>query len=200
MGRSWRVVSIVLIIIVGSLLLSIFAGGKLATSEVEANRFCLEKVGVGTPDWQTAIVTASGVADVPLQRIWSVWSNIEDWPSWSAPLVESAHWTRGSDWQEGAEFEQVLHLGFPIGRYASRETVHVVTPGESVAWWNISRGVRYCHIWTFETLSSTQTRVTNTDVFHGLLAGVLKGFLTGPWQRSFQSSVDGVIRRAKAEY
>lgn len=198
--RSLKLLGILLIIVVGFLLLSIFAAGKLETTALEANRFCLEKVGASRPDWQTAVVSASNVADVPLQRIWSVWSNLQDWPSWSGSLVESAHWIRGSDWKEGAEFQQVLHLRFPIGRYASRETVHVVNPGESVAWWNVSRGVRYCHIWTFEALSPTRTRVTNADVFHGLLAGLLKSFFTGAWQRSFQSSVDGLIRKAKAEY
>jgi len=188
--------SIVLIVIVGSLLFSIMAGGKLDPASVEANGFCLERVGASSPDWQTAIVTASAVADVPLERLWTVWSKLEDWPAWSGGLIESAHWTQGAEWTEGAQFQQVLHLRFPIGRYTSRETVHVAKPGESVAWWNTSRGVKYCHTWTFEALSLTRTRITDSDVFHGRLAGVLKGLLTRAWERSFQSSVDGLIRRA----
>jgi hypothetical protein len=185
-----------LLVAAAAMAVTIWIGGRPPESVVAANGFCLAHVGVTTPDWETVIITASRVAGIPRDRVWGFWSKIQDWPTWSGGAVESAHWTRGSPWEDGAEFEQVLHLPPPIGRHTSHEVVHVVKRDESVAWWNVSLGVRYCHVWTFEPVSPTETRVTNTDVFHGMLAGLLKTIFAAAWQRWFASSVDGLIQAA----
>lgn len=154
----------------------------------------LRQIGLEQADWQTIVVAASQETPVPPAQVWQTWAKLEDWNQWS-PLHTSTAWTNGTDWQVGAQFEQGLDLG-PAGKMVSHETIREVTPGESVLWSKDENGVASAHIWMFEALPDGGTRITNVEVFHGTLMGLLKPLLASDWQKKFEESVNHLVARA----
>src|SRR5262245_57263070 len=121
--------------------------------------FCLEQIGVTKPSWQTLVTAAEAVTAQPADRLWAAWSDLPRWPEWSTPLHVCARWTSGDSFAPDAQFEQVIQLGFPLGRTTSRETVRVVAPGRMASWAKEENGVRSCHVWQFKPLPDGRTRV-----------------------------------------
>ncbi len=160
-------------------------------------QYALQKIVIERPSWQTIVVSASKEVALPRQLLWELWMNLEEWPQWSTPLHVSTRWIGKPGWNVGATFEQVLNLGFPLGQTVSAETVGAVVDGESVSWWKDTKGIKSCHVWEFAVLAPDETRVTNTEVFHGVSIGLLKPLATRNWQRLFEASVAGLVQRAQ---
>jgi hypothetical protein len=160
-------------------------------------QYALEKIGVERPSWQTIVVSASKEVPLPRQSLWDNWVKLEDWPNWSVPLHLSTRWIGEPGWRVGATFEQVLDLGFPLGQTVSLETVGAIVDDESVSWWKEAKGIKSCHVWEFAALAPNRTRVTNTEVFHGVATGLIKPLATRNWQRLFEASLAGLIERAQ---
>ena len=165
-------------------------------SEAETIDLALQNIGIQEPTWQTVVVAASNETDVPREAVWETWSELENWPTWSNPLHVSARWLGEAGWGEGAEFEQVLTLGPPLGTITAQEKVSAIVPGERAMWCKDENGVKSCHIWQFETLSNGRTRITNVEVFHGSAMGLAKPLVANNWQQMFETSVEGLIRQA----
>jgi len=161
-------------------------------------RYAFDRIGLERPSWQTLIVSVTQDVELPAERLWATWSDLESWPRWSAPLHQATRWTGAPGWVPGATFEQTLQLGFPLGRSAYPVTVRAAEPGRMVSWWEAEGSVRSCHIWLFEELAPGRTRVTDTEVFEGLATGLLKPLLRPRWQRLFERSVDGLARAASS--
>ena len=160
-------------------------------------QYALQKIGLEQPSWQTVVVSASEEVALPRQLLWEAWMRLEEWPQWSAPLHVSTRWIGGPGWSVGATFEQVLDLGFPLGQTVSPETVGALVDAESVSWWKNAKGIKSCHVWEFAALSPDRTRVTNTEVFHGVSIGLLKPLAARNWQRLFEASVTGLVQKAQ---
>jgi len=160
-------------------------------------QYALQKIGIERPTWQTVVVSASKEVALPRQRLWDVWVKLEEWPEWSTPLHVSTRWISEPGWRVGAVFEQVLNLGFPLGRTVSPETVGAMVDGENISWWKDAKGIKSCHVWEFAALSPDRTQITNTEVFHGASIGLLKLVAARSWQRMFEASVAGLIQRAQ---
>ena len=160
-------------------------------------QYALQKIGLEKPTWQTVMVSASQEVTVPAQVLWNVWMKLIEWPQWSIPLHAATRWIDEPSWQVGATFEQILNLGFPLGKTVSSETVGAITAGEFVSWWKDEKGIKSCHVWEFMALSPDRTRVTDTEVFHGVPMSLLKPLLVKPWQRMFEASVAGLIQQAQ---
>jgi hypothetical protein len=158
--------------------------------------FCLEQMGVAEPTWKTLVIAAEASTDRPVDQLWATWSDLPHWPRWSTPLHVSARWASGESFAPGAQFEQVIRLGFPLGRTTSRETVRVVAPGRLVSWAKEENGVRSCHVWQFAPLPDGRTRVSNVEVFHGTPIGLIKPLVGARWRRLFQAGVDNLIATA----
>jgi uncharacterized membrane protein len=158
--------------------------------------FCLAQIGVGQPTWKTLVTTAAATTDQPAARLWALWSQLPRWPEWSTPLHSAARWISGESFTPGAQFNQVIHLGFPLGRTSSHETVRTVEPQRRVAWSKEENGVRSCHLWQFEPLPDGGTRISNTEVFHGIPIALVKPLVATRWNRLFQTSVDNLIKTA----
>jgi len=157
----------------------------------------LPPLNIVQPNWKTLAVSASREVDIPRERIWEAWTQLERWPQWSA-LHTSARWLKGNQWQAGAQFEQTLNLGFPLGSMTMTETVGSITPGQRVSWWKDEKGVRSNHVWTFETLADGRTRITNLEIFHGASIGLIKPLVARRWQRLFEDSVNRLIEQVQA--
>ena len=161
--------------------------------------YALRRIGIARPSWQTVVVSASQEVALPRRLIWDTWSKLEDWPQWSAPLHVSTRWLGDPGWRAGASFEQVLDLGFPLGRTVSPETVGAAVEGETVSWWKEAKGIKSCHVWHFAVLAPDRTLVTNTEVFHGVSIGLLKPIAARRWRERFRASVDGLAAQARQE-
>jgi hypothetical protein len=161
--------------------------------------YALQKIGLERPSWQTIVVSASKEVPLLRQSLWDTWMKLEDWPHWSIPLHRSTRWIGEPGWRVGATFEQVLNLGFPLGQTVSLETVGGIVDAESVSWWKEAKGIRSCHVWEFTALADDRTRVTNTEVFHGVAIGLIKPLAAGNWQRLFEASLAGLIESAQQQ-
>ena len=157
----------------------------------------LQKIGLDKPTWKTVIAAASQEIDIPAATLWEIWSQLEGWQVWSKPLHVAARWMGKAGWEVGAKFEQVLNLGFPLGKLTSIETVSALVPGKSAMWRKDDKGIQSCHIWDFEALGERRTRITNVEVFHGLSMGLVKPLVAANWQRMFEASVAGLIQRTQ---
>jgi hypothetical protein len=167
--------------------------------DMDTIQYALQKIGLERPSWQTIVVSASKAVPLSRHSLWETWMKLEDWPNWSVPLHQSTRWIGEPGWSVGATFEQVLNLGFPLGQTVSLETVGGIVDAESVSWWKEAKGIRSCHVWEFTALADDRTRVTNTEVFHGVAIGLIKPLAAGNWQRLFEASLAGLIERAQQQ-
>src|SRR6185295_3015676 len=101
-------------------------------------------------------------------------------------LVESAQWNGTPGWRVGATFDQILTLGFPVGRMKLTEQVSEVEPGRLVAWARDEGSINTCHIWQFIALPGGGTRVIDTEVFHGWTMFFARPFVGHRWRVRFE--------------
>ena len=187
------------------LVAAVFAMSALRVSfsgteaEIAAARAAADAAGVPMDSWKTLVIASSGSVGAPAEKVWESFSRIEDWPRWSAPLLQGARWTgTPGGFRVAGGFEQVLNLGFPIGTVRSEEFVTRLTPGREVMWCRSEGGITSCHVWRFTPVTPTRTFVVNAEVFHGGPIGVLAPFVQSRWSRLFQRSVSGLARFVEA--
>jgi hypothetical protein len=164
---------------------------------VSSIKTALRNLGVEKPAWRTLIVSASQDLTIPQEAIWEAWSDLDHWGDWAPETHSSARWVGEGGWQVGARFEQVVKMGFPAGTRRSVETVEDVEPMRRVRWCNSGIGMRACHVWSFTVLPNGRTRVTNTEVYHGTLIGLIKPIVAGHWEKKFNAAVSGLAKAAK---
>lgn len=162
-----------------------------------AVRGALSRLGLTQPTATTLIVHHQEITDVPAAKLWEVLQDVEKWSRWSKPIHERARWLEKRNFEFGARFEQVRHMGFPIGRQVTVETVRELNPGNSVSWWECDGGLKSCRTWHFETMSDGKTRITSTEVFKSVLLVFTKPLLIKRWNRLNKASVEGLIEFAK---
>lgn len=160
-------------------------------------RGALSRLGLTQATGSTVIVHHQEITDVPAAKLWEAFADVDKWAKWSKPLHERARWLEKRSLEFGARFEQVRHMGFPIGRQVTVETVREVSPGNSVSWWDGEGGLKSCRIWHFETMSDGRTRISSTEVFRSFLVVLAKPILRKRWNRLNEASVKGLIEFAK---
>lgn len=138
--------------------------------------------------------------DVPMaaEELWKVLESLDDWSKWS-PIHSGARWLGGRTFEVGAKFQQVRHLGFPIGRQVTVEMVREVVPHQMVAWWDGNGGLRNAHLWTFEPRPDGGTRVYNVEVLCGPLVFFAKPYLRRRLRKLFRQSLEGLERIVELE-
>jgi hypothetical protein len=159
--------------------------------------FCLRRIGKKTAGLSTLTVAGAADTPVPAGDLWAAWADLERWPAWS-PLHRSAAWTTAVRLAAGAEFDQQISLGFPVGTTTEHVTIDVLEPARRVAWAGSGNGVASCHLWSFTPLPRGGTRVSNVEAFAGWPVTVLRPLVARRWNRLFQGAVDGLIRHVSA--
>jgi len=167
---------------------------KVILSETPTVKGALGRLGMMHPNPATLMVTASVKTKATPEAVWQTWSQIEKWSAWGAPLIGSARWLEGREWEVGTKIEHINTWGFPFGRTVSIDTVREVNPGQSVSWWKSAKGIKSCHIWFFEPLREGGTRITKTEVFVGFTIMLNKPVIKKKWQGLFQQAVEGLAR------
>jgi hypothetical protein len=156
----------------------------------------LEQIGISQPGWRTLVVFSSREVEIPAPVLFSAWSRLEEWPQWSQPLHIATRWLGPAGWKPGAQFEQTLNLGSPMGQVISKEKVVAVVRGRSVIWSKEENGIKSCHLWVFDRLMSGQTRIIDVEAFQGVKIGLLRPLLENRWKRMFDAGLEGLIRYA----
>lgn len=157
-------------------------------------QYCMEQAEVRSLGWTSLVVYASDQTDRTQDDLWSIFTDLEEWPTWSKPLHESAKWVGTPGWNKGNTFEQKLNLGFPLGQTTSKETIMDVRNKEYVAWWKNENGIRSCHVWSFHKVDSATTIVSNVEIYDGVIVGLIKPFVATRWQYLFEESLYGLLR------
>ena len=164
---------------------------------VSSIKTALRKLGVEKPAWRTLIISASQDIKLPVEAVWEAWSKLESWGLWSKDTHASARWVSEPGWKAGARFEQVVEMGFPLGRRRTVETVEEADPERRVRWCQNESGFRACHIWSFNMLPNGRLRITNTEVFHGTFVGLIKPIVASRWEKKFNAAVSGLAAAAR---
>jgi hypothetical protein len=198
MGNVRRLTGLLAFVVL-LLVAAVFAMAALRVSfsgteaETSAARAAAETAGVPMASWKTLAVVSSGSVGAPVEKVWELFSRIENWPRWS-PLHEGARWKGEPGFRVAGGFEQVVSLGFPLGTIRSEEFVTKLTPGREVMWCKSEGGVTSCHVWRFTPVTPERTFVVNAAVFHGRPVGLLAPLVQSRWSRLFQQSVSGLAR------
>jgi hypothetical protein len=160
--------------------------------------FCLREVGASKPGLKTLVIAASGTAAAaPPERVWAVLEDVASWPRWS-PIHAATEWKAGDGLTVGARFDQVIELGFPVGRQTGHVTVAFAEPARRVGWTEDASGMRSCHLWRLEPAAGGGTEVADVEVFSGVPVALVKPFVARRWRRLFRGAVDGLIATAEA--
>lgn len=160
----------------------------------------LKELGVAQPSWQTVVLLSTRDVDLPPSEVYAVWSKLENWHGWGAPLIVDAHWTDKQAWVPGNSFEETLDLGFPLSRLQRVETIGAVTEGERVSWWNSHSAVSSNQVWAFQKLPGGGTRISVVQVFQGIAVGLMRFAVEDDWQRRFDDALDGLILEARRSH
>lgn len=147
----------------------------------------------GPSPFNVAIGTAIDLP-YPPEKIWQVLEDVENWSQWAGELHSPGRWLEGRTFEVGSRFEQIRHLGFPIGRQVTVETVREVVPNQMVAWWAGNGGVCNGHMWSLEVRPDGNTRVFNIEVLCGPLVFIAKPFLRSRLRKRFKASLEGLKR------
>lgn len=202
MGNVRRLTGLLAFVVL-LLVAAVFAMAALRVSfsgteaETAAARAAAETAGVPMASWKTLAVVSSGSVGAPVEKVWELFSRIENWPRWS-PLHEGVRWKGERGFRVAGGFEQVVSLGFPLGTIRSEEFVTKLTPGREVMWCKSEGGVTSCHVWRFTPVTPERTFVVNAAVFHGRPVGLLAPLVQSRWSRLFQQSVSGLARHVEA--
>jgi hypothetical protein len=83
--------------------------------------YCLTRVGQVAVDRRTLVVMGSGTSPASAANLWTVWCDLERWPTWS-PIHRSVAVVDATSLSVGGSFGQELDLGFPVGVQRERAT------------------------------------------------------------------------------
>jgi uncharacterized protein YndB with AHSA1/START domain len=157
--------------------------------------YCLERIGQRSPTWKTLIISAEKTSSLPAEQLWNAWTDLASWPDWS-PIHTATSWTGPPSFAVGATFDQTLSLGFPIGKTVGHVRIDDVEPARQVSWSTGEGGFRSCHLWRFTPQLDGGTVITNTEVFAGVMAAILRPLVKSRWNKQFAQALDGLQTRA----
>lgn len=161
-------------------------------------RSVFRRLNMERPTVGSLVVGTAMDMPYPPEAIWKALEEVETWGQWSRPLHSHARWLERRQFEVGARFEQVRHLGFPIGRQVTVDTVREVVPNQMVAWWDGNGGVRNAHLWSMEQRPDGSTRVYNIEVLCGPLMIIAKPLLVNRLRKRFGASLVGLRKRLDA--
>lgn len=103
------------------------------------------------------------IINAPVQKIWKIVTDVDDWPSWYPLLSES---------RISGEFEIGSKIEYG-GFFKHRLTIGAVEPPNTAVLYGTYMGFQGITMWQLDTLSETQTRVTFKESSDGGILSVL---------------------------
>lgn len=163
---------------------------KATQKQPTALAFALEKTrATDQPEKAMAIVTQKTIA-ASAAAIWKKITQTHTWKDWQSHLVVSVRNPAKELSAAGQKFEQLLNLGFPVGKTTSHEILGHIEPLRILAWWKEEKGLRSCHVWQLEDLGNGTVAVHNVEVFAGKGVGFMRAIFQSSWRKKFQLSLD----------
>lgn len=115
------------------------------------------------------------VIHAPVETVWQVFSNVNNWPEWQKEIPVSKI---DSTFSEGASFNWKSN-GLTI-----RSTLHTVKPNEEAGWSGPAFGAFAIHTWHFTEQGDSTLVVVNES---------MEGWLVTLFKKRFQSGLDSSI-------
>ncbi len=127
---------------------------------------------------------AEALIEAPIQTVWAVLSDLQNWPSWNKSVTAmrldgpvqagtSFAW-RGGGWKIASRLEEVI-------------------PPRRIAWSGRMLGIRACHAWQLDA-EGQATRVQSAESFEGFAARLFPGLA----RRSLVKALDQGLAALKA--
>ena len=132
-----------------------------------------------------AIATVDALIEAPIQSVWDVLSDFQNWPAWNKSV--SSMRVDGPV-GIGTTFEWLADHW----RIASR--LEDVDPPRRIAWSGATLGIRAMHVWDLAE-EGRGTRVHTVESFEGLVPTLLRGFT----RKTLARSLDQGVAALKAE-
>lgn len=100
--------------------------------------------------------------------LWTCFSDLGKWPHWFPALVE-ARWIAGNPWTLGAQFQQTIRFGFPLGHVRQVAAIVEISPSPYVAWKGLAAGIETAQGFCFDATRGG-TLVLSRHEFYGSAA------------------------------
>ncbi len=123
--------------------------------------------------------------------LWSCFADLGKWPHWFPALIET-QWIGGTPWTVGAQFQQTVQFGFPLGKVRGVATIIEISASPYVAWEGKVAGMEAVHGFRFDATAGG-TEVLSRHEFYGslaLLARLL--FLTRRVHKIYRTALEGL--------
>ncbi|MFF9978001.1 SRPBCC family protein [Streptomyces erythrochromogenes] len=125
--------------------------------------------------------------DAPLATVWSVHTDVEDWPSWNTGVDQAR---LDGPMAVGTRFTWLTH-GMSI-----TSTVRELVPGRRIVWDGTVQGIVGIHVWTFERTDDGVV-VRTEESWSGAPVDAAADELATALRTSLQSWLDCLKARAE---
>jgi hypothetical protein len=135
-----------------------------------------------------AIATHELLIKAPAQKIWSLVTEIDNWPNWN-PAVKSAKLNGSFDigttfnWKSG---------GIPIV-----STLQEIQPTTKLIWTGKAIGTRAIHVWLFQPMPDDCVLVRTSESFDGWLVNIMRKSMQKTLDESLIAWLNQLKRRAE---
>ncbi|MFJ1567495.1 SRPBCC family protein [Streptomyces erythrochromogenes] len=129
--------------------------------------------------------------DAPLATVWSVHTDVDDWPTWNTGIDQAR---LDGPMAVGTSFTWLTH-GMSI-----TSTVRELVPGRRIVWDGTVQGIVGIHVWTFERTDDDGVVVRTEESWSGApveAADAAADELTTALRTSLQSWLDRLKARAE---
>jgi hypothetical protein len=118
------------------------------------------------------LAPAYGTADIfikaPIEQVWRILSDLENWPSWNKGVSKirvSGPIAPGTSFVWTANGSKIT------------SRLEEIDPPRRIAWSGRMPGIRATHVWELRA-EGVGTRVRTEESFEGIVAGLLRGIMT----------------------
>ncbi|THA73720.1 SRPBCC family protein [Streptomyces sp. A0592] len=125
--------------------------------------------------------------DAPLATVWSVHTDVDDWPAWNTGVDQAR---LDGPLAVGTSFTWLTH-GMSI-----TSTVRELVPGRRIVWDGTVQGIVGIHVWTFER-TDDGVAVSTEESWSGAPVDAAADELTTALRTSLQSWLDCLKARAE---
>ena len=132
-----------------------------------------------------AIAKAEGIIHAPLDLVWSVQTNLEQWQAWNPDVTTMD--VRGPI-KPGTAFL------WKAGGVSIHSVLRVVESPRRIVWTGRTMGIHAVHAWNFQE-TEAGVHVLTEESFDGLLVKLLPGIM----QRMLYSALEKGVQALKAE-
>lgn len=115
------------------------------------------------------------IINAPIEKVWQVLTNINDWPAWQKEVTES---TLKEELSEGVEFK------WKAGGLSFTSQIHTIVPKMKFGWTGKTLGASVIHNWFF-TDDGDKTTVRVEESLQGIFPRMFKGY----FQRNLDNGV-----------